>query len=1577
MRPATSLRSGTSVLASVRWLAILLCMALGSLAWANHATPGKDGPGGTLTGIVNTYHPGTASVAAGSNSIAVGAAAGATTPITAGDLLLVIQMQGADINTSNTGAYGDGVAGNPASGVLPGSLIAGRYEYVEATGPVSGGSVPIRGLGPGDGLINSYVAAGPGAQGRRAFQVVRVPQYTTATLSSGLTAAAWNGSTGGVLVIDVQQDLVLGGNVDLTARGFRGGGGRQRGTSQPTPLVLEYVTTSQTNRNGSKGEGVAGTPRYVYSNLTGTVTDNTAEGWTAGSYAAGAPGNAGGGGTDWTGSNHNPGGGGGANAGFGGRGGWSWNSSTADGDDIGGFGGATIAPVADRIVMGGGGGAGTQNDVSAAVSSGGAGGGIIMIRTDSVSGSGTLTVDGGVGQSPANEGGGGGGAAGTVVFVANSGNLAGLTIHARGGAGGNAWPTQSGTQNAHGPGGGGGGGAVLVNVGGAAIDISPGANGTTLTSQLPYGAQPGGTGSSQTIDAADIPGLEPGATLPVPDLSTSSKTVVDLNGGDAEPGDILRYTITLNETAGDPAAGISVVDDIPANTVNFTVISIPAGSTDNSAAAPAGANDRGLLQIDDITVPANGSVTIIYEVEVDGSASAGDLIENEASVSGPGVDETLAAATLVVSASSLPADGEKALYLDYSLGLQRLLDSSQSAQTFVQINPQGGSQTWTLTPGLSDDLIIDSGNVGVTLFLTRDGPEAGGTRDVQVELLRGNDVLAAQTLTATLNEASADPTEVDFALSLAATTTIAAGQPLRLRVTNTTPSPPPNRRIRVFPRSAQFANNDTDGRSRVLLPALTVINVDAVEIVDAAFPAGNSLDPAPPGGQIWIRAEVSDPFGVFDIGEVEVDILDPSGNTVASGLSMTEVDDDGAAIATYEREYLLPFDAAEGVWTARVTAREGFELQVEHTRNQGFTVAILEPPDLPPVAAWRMDEFSWSGTAGEVVDSSGNGNDGTAFGQDTVPTTVPAQVCQGGEFRGQGFSLSEPPWYVDAQHYVEVSDDASLSPLLGAEAAMTLGGWFRAAATNNTRTLLHKGQGGSSQEYRVIIVDGELRLELWNQFGGSETAAISNQSLATESWYFFSVSVQRDTASNLVRVRGYLYDENGQIGDMLETFLTLPYAGKDSSGNLFLGATSFGGSPTQFFDGVLDELRIYPTARSQAQIESHWQDDRPCPDPSSGLLLEYLFEDDPFTGTVVDSSGNGFDGSVENGVITRLFEPAFIDGGGELTCRYARFSGNPDAVSAGNVDIGLGGQSAMTVMAWVRWGIAPGDGDDWATLVTSNEAADTGQFWLQHNSGNTAYEFAVQTDSGRTFIQSSIAPVQGQWQHVTGVYDGSELRIYVDGTLAGTTTQSGVIRAFNAGTELNIGRWQPAGRFFEGDLDEVRIYDTALSDAEIMDLMETTRPCPDYVPEMLIAKFSMVLSDPVNGSSNPRRIPGAIVQYEVVVTNQGPAPPDADSVVIRDALPSQARFAFPGSGDPVILVDGSASSGLSLDFASDVAFSNQPGGGAPFDYTAADNGNGVDPAVTGIEIIPIGQMNAAPDEGPNPSFTLRFRVRLD
>ncbi len=604
------------------------------------ATPGRDGTA-TLSGVVNTYYPGTASAAAGTSTITLGAATGAATPIAVGDLLLVIQMQDAAIDSTNTGAYGDGVAGDPASGWTA-LNSSGLYEYTVATSavPLAGGALTVG----GSGLINTYTSAAPTpTQGQRDFQVIRVPQYVAATLTATLTAAAFNGSTGGVLAIDVDGALNLNGAaVSVSQEGFRAGLGRQL-TGGAGGTGTDYRNLSANNFHGQKGEGVAGTPQYIYNSLTGTTVNNAVDGYPNGSTAHGAPGTAGGGGTDPhpSANDENTGGGGGANGGAGGMGGNSWNSNLA----MGGFGGTAFPAAAARVTVGAGGGAGTRNNSGgiANASSGGGGGGIVMIRTGSVAGAGTITADGGTGVAPDNDGGGGGGAGGSVVVVTQTGALGGLTTNARGGVGTDAWATDAGgAVDYHGPGGGGGGGVVLTTSAPGTFNVNGGVNGTTTTDRNAYGATPGAAGTHSIITANQIPGSGSGASC------TSDLTIAKSHVDPFVRGSTGTYTLTVGNVGGTATSGTATVTD-----------TLPVGLTPTAAAGPGwtcGIAAQTVTCTSTAVVASNGSYPAI-SITVSVAQAAPSSVTNTATVAGGGevntANDTATDPTNVVSSADI------------------------------------------------------------------------------------------------------------------------------------------------------------------------------------------------------------------------------------------------------------------------------------------------------------------------------------------------------------------------------------------------------------------------------------------------------------------------------------------------------------------------------------------------------------------------------------------------------------------------------------------------------------------------------------------------------------------------------------------------------------------------------------------------------------------------------------------------------------------------------------------------------------------------------------------------------------
>lgn len=150
---------------------------------------------------------------------------------------------------------------------------------------------------------------------------------------------------------------------------------------------------------------------------------------------------------------------------------------------------------------------------------------------------------------------------------------------------------------------------------------------------------------------------------------------------------------------------------------------------------------------------------------------------------------------------------------------------------------------------------------------------------------------------------------------------------------------------------------------------------------------------------------------------------------------------------------------------------------------------------------------------------------------------------------------------------------------------------------------------------------------------------------------------------------------------------------------------------------------------------------------------------------------------------------------------------------------------------------------------------------------------------------------------------------------------------------------------------------------------------PTY-PTLSVSKTSQAFSDPLNNTTNPKRIPGGVTQYSITITNQGPGFVDASTLAITDPVPADSDlYVSTASGDPIVFVDGTPLSGLTFSYATNVTYSNQPGGGAPYNYSPVPDANGFDPNVTGFRIAPTGMMNGATLAG-NPSFTVRFRVRV-
>lgn len=535
--------------------ALMLQFSAFSLRAQNCATSGTD----NINANENTYYSGTqTTVNAGATSITLGAAGSGTnfgnTPIASGDIVLVIQMQGAQIlvpGTTTNSAYGSGFSGL-GGGFISTNLYAGKMEFAVATNavPLIGGTLNLAA-----GLTNSYAYVPYGTNGQYTYQIVRVPNHYNIKLTGTITTPLWNGSTGGITVMSAVNQFNFNGQIVTAAgSGFRGGGGRFLRGASGSYSWKDYYSPATAAANGSKGEGIAGTPRYLNNNAV--LKDNLVEGYPSGSYARGAPGNAGGGATDSNpaSNDQNAGGGGGGNGGAGGKGGDGWYSFKISGG-IGGTSFTTYSPTKNwyspsSLIMGGGGGAGSSNDATGTpgggfASSGAAGGGMVIINALAISGTGTVDASGGLPNNTVQiDGSGGGGAGGSILIYANSGH-SGITATANGGNGADNYPgSRDATQ--HGPGGGGGGGIIFSNgTLNAASSVNGGNAGTSYGNTVTdnYGATAGATGIlTQTFPFTQLP-----PNMEICQIQVLPATILNFNASYASSNNVKVSWTTTNE----------------------------------------------------------------------------------------------------------------------------------------------------------------------------------------------------------------------------------------------------------------------------------------------------------------------------------------------------------------------------------------------------------------------------------------------------------------------------------------------------------------------------------------------------------------------------------------------------------------------------------------------------------------------------------------------------------------------------------------------------------------------------------------------------------------------------------------------------------------------------------------------------------------------------------------------------------------------------------------------------------------------------------------------------------------------
>lgn len=414
-------------------------------------------------------------------------------------------------------------------------------------------------------------------------------------------------------------------------------------------------------------------------------------------------------------------------------------------------------------------------------------------------------------------------------------------------------------------------------------------------------------------------------------------------------------------------------------------------------------------------------------------------------------------------------------------------------------------------------------------------------------------------------------------------------------------------------------------------------------------------------------------------------------------------------------------------------------------------------------------------------DASGNGNNGSFPGGSSNPTYATAVINEGLNFDGSNDFITVGDF--------DPGSNFSVALWVRPDSSSNLDTYIEHVANNQRNTFFL----GYDNALNQIVIE----LEDNNQYeGGScgDPKFCTGIVLSPNRWHDLTVVVTPTTLTLYV---------DGEQAYSISHSTTVNF----NSGAWMIGADSDNNPNTSansdYFDGRLDEIQVYDTALTIDEISG-----------TTNLRGFWKFDECSWDGTageVIDSSGNSLHGN-------RIGNATTASG---KICTAASLNGSSDYIEISDNAL-LDISQNLTVMAWIHPDSIPSSG--LKTIVSKDENYEfhldsSGHiFWWWQNSSGTVRNFT-----------SSASLSANNWYHVAIVYEAGSQRILINGAVSGTRNYNESLITNN--DPLQIGADQGlSGREFDGLIDEVKIFERALSTEEINDYYNNpdpiSRTCP-------------------------------------------------------------------------------------------------------------------------------------------------------
>jgi hypothetical protein len=362
----------------------------------------------------------------------------------------------------------------------------------------------------------------------------------------------------------------------------------------------------------------------------------------------------------------------------------------------------------------------------------------------------------------------------------------------------------------------------------------------------------------------------------------------------------------------------------------------------------------------------------------------------------------------------------------------------------------------------------------------------------------------------------------------------------------------------------------------------------------------------------------------------------------------------------------------------------------------------------------------------------------------------------------------------------------------------------------------------------------------------------STTALSPHVWYHLVLVYDGQAAAYSNKVQMYFDGDRDSVLQSRPEVIpsTIPL----NADGAWIGARSFkaSGSFIAYTDGVIDDVRIYNRALSAAEVQALYDQEKPANTLANGLVAYY-----PFNGNANDASGNANNG-------TLIGTQPGTDRFGNANSTYS-FNGTSDYIEVpSSPSLAFGAQ--ITASGWICPDrLYPPQGQPgFQSMEILCKGPDV--------EGAVDWAFAVIGDMLRphlllaswTYWDSAGGVQPNAWQHAIFTYDGSTMRTYLNGVESGQRPASGAFRISDG--SMRIGAYAPINglpvggskAFFSGKIDDIRIYNRALSATEVADLY-ALEAAPFCSPHKATATATMAngfvigatITDPGCGYTNP------------------------------------------------------------------------------------------------------------------------------